>query len=301
MGKKRKSNPLPVIAVLLIAIAIFSAWGYQTAGWQGWFTPATPSLSPSTQPTADRDLRIATWNIRQLGARSSTDIVRVARLITDNQFDIVAIQEIHQDGRGLDALLNQLGHPWRSTRLGEKSRGGERLSFIYRGDRVVELKPAADLSGAYNDVFERVPYSAAFKAGNFDFQLVTVHLSWSDTDQRTQEMQTLAHLVSQKLDGNEADIILLGDFNEQKSKANLHYLQAAGWRTVTVEPTNLGSREIYDHILFNPASTREYVSRTGVIRFDETLYAGNDEAAGNALSDHRPVYADFRTTLPDDD
>ena len=228
--------------------------------------------------------------------------MRVAEVISQNYFDVVAIQEIYRDGRAVDALLNQLGPPWRGTRLGPESRSGERLSFIYRGDRVVELKQTANLAGASSKVFDRIPYTATFKCGQFDFELVTVHLSWSDASQRQEEMLSLAALVSQlSAAQSEKDIIVLGDFNEQRSRPNLHYLQQVGWQSVVTQTTNLSSREIYDHIVFNPAFTREYASNVGVIRFDETLFGNDDKVAASALSDHRPVYADFQITGPDDD
>jgi endonuclease/exonuclease/phosphatase family metal-dependent hydrolase len=38
-----------------------------------------------------------------------------------------------------------------------------------------------------------------------------------------------------------------------------------------------------------------------VVRFDQTHFPGDRDRAAETVSDHRPVWADFVTTLPDDD
>ncbi len=279
---------------ILVALAVY-------LHKQGAFASLQPPLAPAAQADVPSTIRIATWNIRQIGGRSTTDLRMVARIIRDNAFDVVAIQEVFKDGRGVDALLNELGHPWRGTSIGPESRSGERLAFIYRGDRVHEMSPAHELAGATNRVFDRIPYCALLKAGNFDFELVTVHLSWSDAAQRAGEVQTLARLLPETArSGAEKDLILLGDFNEQKSRPNFAVLDAAGWPSVIASPTNLSSKETYDHIAFSRTYTREYANHWGAVNFDEQLFT-NDKDAADAVSDHRPVYADFTVTLPDDD
>ena len=101
----------------------------------------------------------------------------------------------------------------------------------------------------------------------------------------------------------EKDILLLGDFNEQQARPNLSFFRSAGWNSVIDQPTNLGSQEIYDHILLNPRHTREYAGRAGVMRpaLDERHFNNNDRAASEAVSDHRPAGAETATGMADDD
>jgi len=298
--KQPKLPPLLILVILLIAAAWSVGTVYRNNLPLPWQTQEQPAATPVE--AGQDELRIASWNIRQFGSRASTDIRLLSGIIVDHKFDIVAIQEVQRDGSGVDRLLNELGYPWRGTRLGERSRSGERLAYIYRGDRVQEIGQASNLPGASSRVFERVPYRATFRAGNFDFELITLHLSWGDVAQREDEMKTLASLVAKRIQSQgEKDIIILGDLNEQKSRPNLSYMSVVGWDTVVKLGTNLSGREIYDHILLNPTHTREYLGRSGVVLFDEIYLNNDDRTAADKVSDHRPVWADFSIVMPDDD
>jgi len=288
-----------LLLVLFLALMVLGAWIYQQTIRVRSTAPATAPASVQSGPDT---IRVATWNLRQFGSQATTDVGMVSRIITDNRFDVMAIQEVQKDGRGVDALLHALAGPWRSTSLSPESRSGERLVFIYRGDHVQELGQPEMLPGASPGVFERIPYCATFKAGNFDFELITVHLTWGNAGQRQQEVAELARLLPRMAAGQaEKDIIVLGDFNEQHTRPNLHHFVGSGWDTVVTQGTNLSSKEIYDHILVNATYTREYTGDTGVYRFDEMLFQNHDKEAALSVSDHRPVWADFRTTLADDD
>lgn len=318
MGRKRRSSHRAqgILFLIVPTLIVLGIWLVRSGNFTWPVATASPAVreddvcGSNQMPAGDppglaaspASIRIATWNIRHLGSRRGIDYRAISGIITRNAFDLVAIQEVLRDGAGVDALLNTLGPPWRSTHLSPESPGGERLTFIYRDDRIRPVSPAVPLGGASTGVFERLPYAATFRCGAFDFELITVHLSWGDVAQRSNEMRTLADLVARRLVAStEKDIILLGDFNEQKSRPNLSYLHAAGFQTDVRIGTNLSSREMYDHILIHPNHTREYLGQTAVFAFDELLYGNDDKQAVTAVSDHRPVYADFATTGPDDD
>ena len=301
MARKQNHSSPSLLLVLFLALLVLGAWIYQQS-----IRARNPELAPAGAPASVQSgpetVRVASWNLRQFGSQATTDVTTVAKIITDNRFDVLAIQEVQKDGRGVDELIHTLAGPWRSTSLSAESRSGERLAFVYRGDHVQELGRPEMLPGASPGVFERVPYCATFRAGNFDFELITVHLTWGNAVQRQQEVGELAKLLPRLAAGQaEKDIIVLGDFNEQHTRPNLHYFLGGGWDTVVTQGTNLSSKEIYDHILINATYTREYTGDTGVYRFDEILFQNRDKEAVQSVSDHRPVWADFRTTLPDDD
>ena len=67
------------------------------------------------------------------------------------------------------------------------------------------------------------------------------------------------------------------------------------------DPSNLAGNEVYDSILIEPKATHEWNGVAGAVRFDEINFANNDKEASTKVSDHRPVFADFVTNLPDDD
>lgn len=309
--RKQKNSSPSLLLVFFLALIVLGAWLYQQSLRHKESSPA-PAPAPQTTSTegVPSTIRIATWNLRHFGGQTTTDYRVVSKIITDNHFDVVAIQEVQKDGRGVDTLLNTLGFPWRSTSLSPESRSGERLAFIYRGDHLQEVGKPEVLPNASPGNFERVPYCATFKAGNFDFQLITVHLTWGDVAQRQQEAAELAKLLPRMAGAGvgvgaggqvERDLIILGDFNEQRTRPNLHYFADANWETLVTDYTNLSSKETYDHILINATYTKEYDGSTGVYHFDEDLFKNQDKEAVKTVSDHRPAWADFKTTLPDDD
>ena len=75
-------------------------------------------------------LLLATWNIANLGAqdRGPKDYALLAEVIS--WFDIVAIQEVKDDRKGLDGIVAQLSSSWRtlySDAAGNDAGQGERL------------------------------------------------------------------------------------------------------------------------------------------------------------------------------
>jgi hypothetical protein len=71
--------------------------------------------------------------------------------------------------------------------------------------------------------------------------------------------------------------------------------------TSGIKATNLGDTEDFDHIIINQGFTREFDGKAEVFKFDEVLFGNDDAKAKKVVSDHRPVSAEFRTDLPDDD
>jgi len=67
------------------------------------------------------------------------------------------------------------------------------------------------------------------------------------------------------------------------------------------DTTNIAGTRLYDNIWFQKKYVREYTGRSGVIKFDENIFKDDDNKAGDAVSDYRPVWGDFRVTQPDDD
>lgn len=288
----RKALVLTILLLLVVA-AVFTAQSCRQ------HQQPEPAVVPAS--TDLHSVRIASWNIRQFGDRSDLDLNVIARIIKESAIDLLAIEEVKKDGRSVQRLLQALGAPWRAAELSPVTGNGERFAFIYRGDHVRQLAPAASIAPANPQVFDRLPYSAFFRANRFDFELIAVHLSYTDTARRKLEAQALAQYAAE-LAGRqtEKDILILGDFNEQHSRPNIDFFTACGWGVSIKEGTNLSSRETFDNILYNARYTREW-SSAGVIRFDETCFANDDKAASAAVSDHRPVFADFIADGPDDD
>jgi endonuclease/exonuclease/phosphatase family metal-dependent hydrolase len=200
----------------------------------------------------------------------------------------------------VERLRRQLNDPWQHA-VSERTGNNERYGIIYRADVLELLEEPTLLAGPDAAVFDRVPCRARFKAGAFDFIALTVHLSYTDAPRRKREADALARIARDLAAGPEKDILVLGDFNEQRAKPNLAVFNSVGFRTLNTAPTNLGSNEVYDNILLNPNLTREWLGVVDVVRFDETYFSNDDKSATNAVSDHRPVWAEFATAGVDDD
>lgn len=306
------------LLVIVLVVAVAAGGYYLYERWQQEHRtppvvvqppPGTTPPSTTTEPTPAGQpgrVRIATWNLRKFSDRvdNPPDLVTIARIIRENDFDLLAIQEVQQQGQIVQKLRRQLNEPWRVA-ITEQTGNHERYAFLYREDRV-ELTQAPRLAnGPDADFFDRRPAIAGFKSGQFDFILVTAHLWYGDkanNPRRRNEAAALARLASGvAAAGAEKDVVVLGDFNEMRAGGNLQIFESMGWTRLNREPTNLGSSEVFDNVLIDPRPTREYAGTSGVVRFDETLFANDDKRALTTVSDHRPVYADFDTTGPDDD
>jgi endonuclease/exonuclease/phosphatase family metal-dependent hydrolase len=281
--------------------------------WGGWYLwqhrqrPADVPPTASTQPLNPGDrVRIATWNLRKFSDREQNppDLVTIARIVKDNAFDVVAIQEVQQQGQVAQKLRRQLNEPWRVA-VTEQTGNHERYAFLYRSDRVELLDTPRLVDSAEASSLDRRPAIATFKSGNFDFILLTAHLWYGDkanNPRRRAEAAALARIATGLATrGPERDVIVLGDFNEMRASGNLHLFESNGWQRLNREPTNLGSNEVYDNLLIDPRNTREFAGATGVVKFDEAVFGGDDKRAMEAVSDHRPAWAEFSTTMADDD
>ena len=59
-------------------------------------------------------------------------------------------------------------------------RRKEIYSFLYRIDKVEYLEESYVVSDE-KDLFIREPFFAKFKAGNFDFYVISIHTIWGDS------------------------------------------------------------------------------------------------------------------------
>ena len=249
-------------------------------------------------------LNLATWNIRELsdGSRDGEELSQVARII--QLYDFVAIQELN-DTEVLERLQTRLPHYSyvTSERVGRSPQSSERYAFLYRSDRVTVVAPP-QVYPDQNDWFIREPFVGHFRAGEFDFTVVTVHIFYGDgPSERRPEIARLDDVIrwADEINGDEADVLLVGDFNMDVADSAWEMAPWVGL-VAPVTPTTISDRSSYDNIWYNPAVTTELLIETyHVFRFDEEIYANDDRLAGCAVSDHRPVSVRFSTAGPDDD
>ena len=258
------------------------------------------------------ELRLAAWNIRIMShkSRSDAELIEIARTLAD--YDFIAIVELRDEMvlKRTQKILLQMGKMYDyefSPAVGRGSK--ERCAFLYRSRFVSvvrhgELYPdAAD----GKDDFSRDPYWATFRAGEFDFSVIAVHVIWGKrVAPRKAEVRALADVYRyvQKANGAEDDVLLVGDFNRNPTDADAYRrIMAIPSMTRLFQfplKSHIKDSSLYDNIFFQRDHLTEYLNRSGIDRFDETDFSNDDKAANLAVSDHRPVWAVFSIKLDDD-
>lgn len=194
----------------------------------------------------DRNLLIATWNIRSFGAynpawvgglratpkRDRQSLHAIAEII--RRFDVTAIQEVKSDTSSLRAVYEILGSHW-SLILSDVTEGqlgnNERLAFLFDTRRVKLSGLACEIviptehlgrpaAAHLERQFARSPYAVGFSAAGHTITLVSLHVVWgTSTRERVSELAAIAEWLSRwSQDKNAWDhnLITLGDFNIER-------------------------------------------------------------------------------------
>lgn len=271
---------------------------------------------------ANQTIKIATWNIRDLSTNSRSDFELLQICYILQNYDFVSIQEVNDNEVILRLVywLKVLDNSYGSLVSPPSGTGSEReqYAFLYRIKSVKRLGSSKLAEGD----FARPPFIASFKAGNFDFTVISIHVCFGcnglEEEGRRLELQRLTSLYTNLQNGQETDILLMGDFNLEPSDSAFLNLQSIG----TIRPilsceigdqctqfTTTRETNLFDNIWFDRDHTREYTNEHGIYDFDEGLFEDpsgdssdyRERYARLAVSDHRPIWAEFRTDLTDDD
>ena len=275
---------------------------------------------------------LATWNIANLGVqdRLDSDYALIAEMI--GWFDLVAVQEVNDDLRGIEAIHAKL--PARYDLLFSDASGNqERQAFLYDARKVSRLKEVGRVSIPPSDLgkiklpgttttfpgFDRGPYVASFASGSFRFSLLNVHLYYGspdppDIDRRTLETFAVAWWADRKHRDARSyvpEVLPLGDFNLPKQEAGDVIYDALVARGLHVPPhtsqigSAIASDSYYDQIAFFPGPTNDrFNGAMNVFDFDGALFQDLwQERPGSPflsyvrfhISDHRPLWVEFQT------
>lgn len=274
----------------------------------------------------DETLNIATWNIRAFGKGQRTEaaIHYIAEIL--GQFDLIGIIELCDDLTDLSRVLQILGPTWRavySDMIPDAGGNRERLGFVYDKRAVTfnGLAAEANAPRAKKGVeylpetsFWRSPYMASFRAGSFDFVVLTTHIRWGDSvEARRAEIGMLADWIEAKRrekTNEDKDLIVMGDFNIPSRTDPLfaaiarHGLQVPK-ALLGAHGTNLEKDKRYDQILHYPIYPENFTNAGGELDFylDEArikqLFPGGmtREKFTYQLSDHLPLWMQINTDI----
>ncbi len=208
--------------------------------------------SPIPVKALDRNLLVASWNIRHFGAitqkwqsaagdsprRNLRDVLCLAEIVS--RFDVVALQEVRRELGGLRLLLQALGPDW-AWILTDLTRGAagdqERMAFLFDLRRVRPSGLAAELvvpieaqtsltEATMQRQFARTPYAVSFLSQSATFTLVTLHVIWgTHAAQRLPEIREIARWLADWAGGADefgANLLTLGDFNIDRANDPLY-------------------------------------------------------------------------------
>jgi len=279
------------------------------------------SLAGIPSSKLDESITIATWNIRHWGQkkRKKCSLHYIAEIL--NQFDLISVVELKRNVSELKYVLDLLGEYWSvvfSDYIPDAGGNKERIAYIYDTRSVQFTGMAAETdgprtknkeTGIYEPSFSwwRKPYMASFKAGSFDFVVLSAHLQWGTTRGRTRELEELAEWAKEYLKDEyriDRDLILMGDFNITSFKSKLykavtkHGLQAPKALIQSKLGSNLAKNKRYDQILHHPQQTGSvFTDKGGVLDFyknnHKVLLPYKDISKTKftyELSDHLPLW-----------
>ena len=190
----------------------------------------------------DRNLLIATWNIRAFGdltrkwmssekdspRRDLHSIFCIAEILS--RFDVIAVQEVKSNLRALRDTLKLLGDNWSMilTDTNKSDSGNsERMAYLFdtrrvqlsglAGEIVVPNEWVSDPEQVIREQFVRSPYAVSFRSGDKTFILVTVHIIYgSGAKDRVSEIRGIARWLNDwagDINSYDQNLIVLGDFN----------------------------------------------------------------------------------------
>lgn len=268
----------------------------------------SPEKETKKQPT----IKIASFNIQAFGKskRENKEVMDILETIIKN-FDITSVQEVRDKTEAtLPYFVSRINSAEGNYAFVASPRSGrtsskEQYAFIYNANKI----QFTGKSYAYNDtgdIFEREPFIANFRSGDFDYTLIDIHTK-PDKAKTTNEIQALEDVIKDAEEQlNEKDIIILGDFNadgdyfSESIATGLRNPLLYKWIIPDNADTTVKSTVYaYDRIVFRKQFTSEdFTGEFGVFNFKEKNNLTQEIA--EKVSDHFPVYATFYTTKDTD-
>lgn len=256
----------------------------------------------------DENLLLGTWNIQQFSEKKSWRAIKYIADIIE-RFDIVAIQELKSDLRGLSKLLHVLPGEYRLL-VSDVTGNSERFAFIYdertvkATGLVAEITLDIDTQKHVGFQLHRIPYCASFRAGRFDFTVVSVHIFQSDAAFREREIQVLAQELvklskKQHTKVVDRDFFVVGDFNiDEEGDKFFKALTKEGFQLpppLDNIKTNFSRTKTFDKISWVNRPDFKFNGRANVVPFPRVVFQDKDPKGGKGeISDHLPLWAEFR-------
>ena len=273
-------------------------------------------LQPPPEPDSEPEtITIAAFNIQIFGrAKRQKDQVMDVLADIAREFDVILVQEIRDSTEEtapayLEKINGKPGPAYayvRSSRLG-RTTSKEAYAYFYNTETVELIQGSDHVYEDTGDSFEREPYIASFRSGGFDFTLVGVHTKPDDAYNEIGNLTLVVHSILEE-DPGEEDIIILGDLNadgsyyDEDDTSNPLADPEYHWTVSNEMDTMTKTDWTYDRIIMTESTrAHEYVQGSTSVFYFDLEYEIADEELIWEVSDHYPIYAEFDTSLADDD
>ncbi|MDR1315559.1 MAG: endonuclease [Spirochaetales bacterium] len=247
-------------------------------------------------------IKVYSFNIQIFGAAKMAK-PEVAEILAEivSRADLVAVQEVRSISPEPVSRFMALLPPAYSYVIGPRegrSSSREQYWVIYNTEKlsVVDTRTWPD----EEDRFERDPFGVYFQTKDkLDFILIDNHLRPSSAEE---EINALPDVVSwfQEFWG-EQDVFVVGDFNADGIYYDESLLEnvfpRAGYTIIItndLDTTVAESDNTYDRFIITSSAREDYTGKFGVLRFDEVYDFSAYSVQPKEVSDHYPVWAEFR-------
>jgi endonuclease/exonuclease/phosphatase family metal-dependent hydrolase len=250
-------------------------------------------------------IKLGAFNLQIFGPTkaSNPEVMNVLSNIIRN-YDVIAIEEIKDESQtalpSLKNAVNSMGNPQYdyvvSERLG-RTQSKEQYAYFYN-TQTIELIGNPYVFPDSEDLFEREPFVANFKAknGSLDFVSITIHAKPENATQEINDLPFVVDDAKKKYQG-EDDFIIMGDLNadcdyfNENSQSPLKSSDYFWIINNSVDTTTKSTVCTYDRIIITSPAKNDFTGDSGVFRFDSVYNLTYENTI--AVSDHYPVYADF--------
>jgi endonuclease/exonuclease/phosphatase family metal-dependent hydrolase len=247
-------------------------------------------------------IKVYSFNIQVFGVAkmSKPEVGEVLAEIL-SRADLTAVQEVRSLSPDPITRLMAMLPPSYGCVIGPREgRSGSREQYwiIYNSEKlsVVDTRTWPD----DEDKFERNPFGVYFRTKDkFDFILINNHLRPSSA---AGEIAALPEVVSWFRElWDEPDVFIVGDFNADGAYYDENFLESVFPRseylsiiTNDLDTTLAESENTYDRFIITRSAEEDYIGKFGVLRFDEVCDFSARSIQPKEVSDHYPVWAEFR-------